>query len=84
MDVVYHKLIKKDLRAALGYYDSEGGRKLGDRFFQDVEATIAKVIGNPRVSFRRSAFKKSSLGIISLSFSLRGESEHDLFSRPPP
>ena len=47
MSVIYHKLIKKDLRAALAYYDSEGGPKLGDRFFNDVDATVAKVIDNP-------------------------------------
>ncbi len=48
MDVIYHELIKKDLRAALAYYDSEGGAKLGDRFFDDVEATAARVVENPR------------------------------------
>ena len=48
MDVIYHKQIKKDLRTALSYYDAEGGRKLGDRFFGDVEAVAAKVIENPQ------------------------------------
>ncbi len=48
MQVIYHRLVQKDLRAALNYYDSEGGTKLGDRFFQDVEATVAKVTENPR------------------------------------
>jgi hypothetical protein len=48
MSVIFHKLIKKDLKVALAYYDSEGGAKLGDRFFEDVEATITRVVENPR------------------------------------
>ena len=48
MSVIFHKLIKQDLRTALTYYDSKGGAKLGDRFFDDAEATVAKVVDNPR------------------------------------
>jgi len=33
MGVLFHRLIKKDLRTALAYYDAAGGEKLGDRFF---------------------------------------------------
>jgi plasmid stabilization system protein ParE len=47
MKAIFHRLIKKDLRSALEYYDSEGGALLGDRFFEDVESTIAKVEDNP-------------------------------------
>ena len=48
MRVIFHQLIKKDLRAALGYYDGEGGSRLGDRFFSEVEAVVAEVRTNPR------------------------------------
>lgn len=48
MGVIFHVLIKKDLRAALDYYDSEGGIKLGDRFFEELEASVARVVENPR------------------------------------
>lgn len=48
MRVVYHELIKKDLRVALAYYDSEGGSKLSDRFFEEVEAAAARAIENPQ------------------------------------
>jgi hypothetical protein len=34
MNIIYHELIKRDLRAALTYYDAEGGRRLGDKFFE--------------------------------------------------
>ena len=48
MDVIYHRLIKKDLRTALDYYASEGGESLADRFFDDAERTVAKVVANPK------------------------------------
>jgi hypothetical protein len=48
MDIVYHQQIRRDLRAALAYYDAEGGRRLGDRFFDEVEATVARVNENPQ------------------------------------
>jgi hypothetical protein len=62
MEVVFHELIKKDLRTALAYYDFEGGRKLGDRFFEDVEATVAKVIRNPgRCHFVAEGLRRATL-----------------------
>lgn len=48
MEPIFHRLFQKDLRAALGYYDEEGGPPLGDRFFDDVEWTIKKVEENPK------------------------------------
>ncbi len=48
MDIIYHRQIKRDLRAALAYYDAEGGSRLGDRFFVEVEEIIARVIENPQ------------------------------------
>ena len=48
MEVIFHRLIQSDLKAALSYYDAEGGSKLGDRFFEDAEATVARVIHHPR------------------------------------
>lgn len=48
MDIIYHRRIQKDLRAALDFYENEGGSKLGDRFFADVEQTVARVIRNPQ------------------------------------
>jgi mRNA-degrading endonuclease RelE of RelBE toxin-antitoxin system len=31
--VIYHRLVQKDIHSALDYYDREGGSKLGDQFF---------------------------------------------------
>ena len=47
MNVVYHKLVQKDLDDAWGYYEdaSEG---LGDRFFDEFLAVIASIQRNPK------------------------------------
>lgn len=48
MRVIFHHRIQSDLRSALAFYDAEGGSKLGDRFFAEVEAVVSGVSGNPR------------------------------------
>lgn len=63
MEVIYHRLIRKDLREALDYYEAEGGTKLGDRFFDEAEAIVARVLRNPKgfhfqeKDLRRAQFK---------------------------
>jgi len=37
MDVIYHRLINKDLKTVLAYYEEEGGEKMADRFFAEVD-----------------------------------------------
>lgn len=48
MVVIYHRLFQRDLTAALRYYDDEGGSKLGDRFFEEIEAAVHRVASNPK------------------------------------
>ncbi len=48
MKIVYHPRIQRDLRSALGFYDNEGGPKLGDRFFAEAEQAAVKAIANPQ------------------------------------
>ena len=48
MEIIYHRRIQKDIRSALAFYEDEGGPKLGDRFFADVEEAVAKVIRSPQ------------------------------------
>jgi toxin ParE1/3/4 len=48
LNVIYDRRIQNDLRAALSYYDSEGGPALGDRFFAEAEHAIAKVLARPQ------------------------------------
>lgn len=47
MDVAYHRLISKDLRSALAYYEAEGGTKLADRFFEEAENAIRSILDQP-------------------------------------
>ena len=75
MDIIYHEQIKKDLRAALSYYDAEGGCCLGDQFFEDVEATAARVIGNPHgFHFAADGLRRAALDAFPYHF-LYEESE---------
>jgi plasmid stabilization system protein ParE len=46
-DFIYHRLIQKDLSSAISHYDQEGGTKLGDRFFDEIESAICKIEQNP-------------------------------------
>ena len=46
--IIYHRLIQRDLKSALDHYDNEGGTKLGDRFFIEVEIALSAIIKNPQ------------------------------------
>lgn len=47
MALVFHRLVQKDLAAILAYYETEAGRALADRFFEEFEALMAKVEAHP-------------------------------------
>ena len=47
MEVTFHRLIPRDLRAALTYYEREGGTVLGDRFFGEVEQCVVSIRNRP-------------------------------------
>ena len=48
MGVIFHRQIQKDLRKALVFYETEGGSKLADRFFDESENAAAKVLEIPQ------------------------------------
>lgn len=48
MRTIFHRLFQKDLNSAIRYYDAEGGRQLGDRFFAEVETVVCQIRSNPR------------------------------------
>jgi len=61
--LIYHRLIQRDLQSALGYYDGVGGPKLGDRFFSEVEAAVAAIMRNPQGHhFSDGGLRRVSLG----------------------
>ncbi|MEY4246259.1 MAG: hypothetical protein RLZZ245_3844 [Verrucomicrobiota bacterium] len=48
MKVIYHRSAVHDVRQILEHYESEAGPKLADRFFSNLQETIAKALSNPR------------------------------------
>lgn len=46
MTVVFHPMIRKDLRGILAYYD-EQSESAGDRFFEEFEAKVAEIKESP-------------------------------------
>jgi len=62
MEVIFHRLIPRDLRRALDYYESEGGTVLGDRFFRSVEECIEKIRGRPEGNhFSDNGYRRAPL-----------------------
>ena len=48
MALIFHRLVQKDLRTVLGYYEEEGGALLADRFFEELDALVTAVAREPR------------------------------------
>jgi len=64
VDIVYHRLFQRDINGAVRYYDREGGSKLGDRFFADLEATVKRVIAEPKhFHFIADGFRRAQLKV---------------------
>ena len=64
MEIIYHRLFQRDINGAVKYYDGEGGTKLGDRFFAEVEAAVKKVIANPKhFHYIEDGFRRAPLDI---------------------
>lgn len=62
MDVTFHRLITRDLRAALSYYEREGGSALADRFFSEVEECIERIRHRPHGHhFSDGGYRRASL-----------------------
>ena len=63
MKVVHHRLIQKDVRIALSYFEEEGGPRLADKFMAEADAAVEKVMRNPKGfhfiadGLRRAPFK---------------------------
>jgi plasmid stabilization system protein ParE len=48
MKVFYYRSAVHDVRQIPEHYESEAGPKLADRFFSNLQETIAKALSNPR------------------------------------
>ena len=47
MKLHFHRAVQSDLRIALHHFDREGGSKLGDRFFAEVQAAKDRIVARP-------------------------------------
>jgi plasmid stabilization system protein ParE len=48
MALIFHRLVQKDLRAVLQYYEEEGGTGLADRFFAELDALNGEIEREPQ------------------------------------
>jgi len=89
MGLTFHRLIQRDPRNVLTYYEEEGGPVLSGRFYQEFETVVRRIEQNPRrfhlVSevLRRAnfpsfpfhlLFRESEEGIEFWCFGITGES----------
>jgi plasmid stabilization system protein ParE len=60
----FHRAVQTDLRLALEYFDREGGPKLGDRFFAEVQATKDRIAAHPeRFGFFKDDLRRAKLRV---------------------
>lgn len=75
-DIVYHRLIQRDIRSALDYYEAEGGPKLADRFFSEVQGALDKIAANPTSHhFSDGGLRRGSLDAFPYHFLYEAEPE---------
>ena len=64
MNLRFHPAVQSDVKQALGYFDQEGGSKLGDRFFVELVALLARIVANPkRYGFFEDDIRRASLRV---------------------
>ena len=72
MKLHFHRAVQADLRLALEYFDREGGPKLGDRFFAEVQAAKERIATNPtRFSFFKDDLRRARLRVFRYHFLFR-------------
>ncbi|MGI8604751.1 MAG: type II toxin-antitoxin system RelE/ParE family toxin [Verrucomicrobiales bacterium] len=60
--MIFHRLVQRDLSAILKHYENEGGEKLAERFFTEIEAVIAPLRENPqRFHFVQADLRRADL-----------------------
>jgi plasmid stabilization system protein ParE len=47
-EVIFHRLVQKDMTDIRGYYLEEAGLELADRFYDGFMQTVVKAVSNPR------------------------------------
>ena len=72
MKLHFHRAVQTDLRLALEYFDREGGTKLGDRFFAEVQATKGRIAVRPTgFGFFKDDIRRAKLRVFRYHFLFR-------------
>ena len=62
MPLIFHPLVQNDLRTILRFYEEEGGSRLADRFFAELETTIFTITHEPsRFHFIAPGLRRANL-----------------------
>jgi len=62
MGLIFHRLVQKDLRAVLRYYEDEGGALLADRFFAELDALVSQIARAPtKFHFAAPGLRRANL-----------------------
>ncbi len=54
-NLIFHRLVQRDVREILSYYTREASASVGDRFFQEFLAVVDKALENPKSYHRISS-----------------------------
>ena len=72
MNLHFHRAVQTDLRFALEYFDREGGAKLGNRFFAEVQATKDRIAAGPtHFGFFKDDIRRAKLRVFRYHFLFR-------------
>lgn len=72
MNLHFHRAVQTDLSLALEYFDREGGPKLGDRFFAEVQVTRDRIAANPtHFGFFKDDLRRARLRVFRYHFLFR-------------
>jgi plasmid stabilization system protein ParE len=64
-----HPLVQRDLRQILNHYTEEGGSRLADRFFNEVEVMVAQISKNPeRFHFIDDRYRRANFSTFPYHF----------------
>jgi hypothetical protein len=63
VEVRYHRLFQRDVNSAVRHDDDEGGQRLGDGFFRDLEGLVKQVLSSPKgFHFIDDGYRRAQLG----------------------
>ena len=72
MGLIFHRLVQKDLRAVLRYYEEQGGTALADRFFAELDGLVGEISREPtKFHFVTHGLRRANLARFPYHFLFR-------------